>query len=451
MNALQKKILEQKKNVKKNVDPRRFVKSSLFNETFVLRDVDKDMKSFWEDEEYGFMEFWTHFCEYADHFNSLDKEDMNARVTYDEIILPMLQVLGYGEIGNEGLDHFVKLESFNIKTPNGLKEIKPPLILVDKASDKKYLQDKKNASDFINRFKDKVMLPLVFDYFDSMADQEKGEFAKNKSFSDSEDDSTAYLNINQRAVEYLNNINNSQDFSITTDGARWRLVHKLKTKEDSSLAYEFDLSYFLGLFHGATKDENEESNEFLNSVKWFYWFFSKKGLCDQGLGFVSTLESKSKKYASDIEEDMKMRFVHSVTICTNGYASSFSKKSKKNLDLDLIVKTSESLVFNIFFLRSCESKGAIPFHQGYKKVSLANLTNKIEGYQAKLTWKENELHHRKLETVIGKSLKEGGFEIYDHINYLFESIKRNDNGFGITGFVESIFCEDEFEYYSKYK
>jgi type I restriction-modification system DNA methylase subunit len=433
--------------------PSRFVKSSLFNEVFVLRDIDKELPYYWSNEESsGFMDFWTHLCMFAKEFNELGEEKFswNYRETMENMVLPMLEILGHGELDNKGLDHFLSHEEFEIPVINGnTTKLKIPLLISKSSSAKTDILNSKNKNDSLSELRKKSALPVTVDYFDSWADSKINKYNTTKAIDLKLRDEYSYLEKEIQCAEYLNLLD--KDFGISTDGARWRIIHKSKTKEDASLFYEFDLLQFLELFDGIDVASNTQNEMSLNCAKWFFWFFSKEGICGSGLSFLSEVESRTRKYADHIEEDMKTRFVYAVTLSVNGYLESFKNSSKSKPDLDLIVTTSESLIFNLFFLRSCESKGIIPFHQDYKKNSLANLISKIEYYKPTLSWTENLASLKSLEGVFGKTLAANGFEVYDHVHKLFEVIKNGDNGFQIQGFIETVFEKAEFELYSKYK
>lgn len=433
--------------------PSRFVKSSLFSETFVLRDIDKELAVYWSNEETsGFMEFWTHLCLFAKDFNEFGeaKYSWNYEETLNKLVHPILEILGHGEIGNIGLDHFLGHEEFEVPTLNGLKKkIKIPLLITKSASDKNEIIKNKNNLNILSELRKKSALPITVEYFDSWGDQKIKQYDFSKAISSDLKDEYSYLDKELQCAEYLNLLD--KDFGIATDGARWRIINKTKTKEDSSLFYEFDLLTFLELLGGVNADSNIQNETSLKCAKWFYWFFSKEGMYGSSLNFLSEVELRSIKYAEHIEEDLKARFVFAVTLAVNGYINSFHKKSIGPLDLDLIISTSESFIFNLFFLRSCESKGIIPFHHNYKQESLANLVSKIEFYNPLLSWNENSLSISGLKFIYKKELNPDGVEIYDHLHRLFETIKNGDKGFRIDGFIETVFESAEYDFYRKNK
>ena len=426
----------------KNLDIRRFVKSSLFNEVLVLRDIEKEMKHHWENEETSmFIEFWHHLCNFATDYNRNVSNDLNYDETYTYVIEPLLEILGHTEKGaNETL-----LTHNPLILPNSTGDkitINIPALVLRNQSDKsKIIDNEENINIFL---KENVVTTVVYDYYDSFADRKIGNYELSRALGSDKKDEFVHQEVNSRCIQYLNALNCS-DFGIVTDGAKWRVVSKNAGREDSSLMYEFDLKQFFGLFEGLKVEDIEESEVFLNISKWFFWFFRKESFDIKGFNFLSEIESKTKKYSSIIDEDMKTRFVHAVTIATNGYAKNVDGKC----DVNDIVNTSESLVFNLFFVRSCESKGAIPFHQDYKKISLANLIDKIEHYVPTLSWSENSLQLSRLSQLYNTEIKEGGFEIYEHIHDLFKIIKEGRNGFEIKGFIETVFGENEYEIFDK--
>jgi type I restriction-modification system DNA methylase subunit len=436
----------------KKIDVPRFVNSSLFNEALVLRDLEKEMSFYLADEEMsGFLEFWFRFCTFAVEFDKSRKDigNFDADKTLKNVVFPILDILGYGEKDNINLDTYLNNHTLSLANSKGERNnVTIPLCIFESSTAaKEILND--SITNIDSRVRENLSSIVIYDYFDAFADERIGKYDMSKSIPGEFRDEFYALDMTSRCVEYLNILH--KDYGIVTDGARWRILHREKTKEDSTLFYEFDLYQFLELFTGESLGDVEENPEYFRLAKWFYWFFSKKGLREQGLGFVEEVELKSRKYADSIEEDLKTRFVHAITIATNGYSRESQVFSESDLDLDLMVRTSESLVFNLFFLRSCESKGVIPFHQGYKTISLANIVNKIENYHPKLNWNENKMQISRLSSVFGCELTEDGSELYDHIHKLFRIVKDGKNGFGIEGFIETVFCEDEYKIYSEKK
>lgn len=56
-----------------------------------------------------------------------------------------------------------------------------------------------------------------------------------------------------------------------------------------------------------------------------------------------------------------------------------------------------------------------------------------------------------MKGIFGKNISENGHEIYDYLKSLHEIVESGDNGFGITGFVESVFYSNEKKLFKKYK
>lgn len=448
-----------KKNTKSNLDsgsinvshqfnPSRFVTTSLFNEALVLRDIDKELHHYWSNEETsGFMDFWTQLCMYSSSFNEYgeSKFNWNYEENLSNVVLPILQMLGYGELDNKTLNHFLYHEEFEVPTLNGTKsKIRVPVLIANNSSSKDELLKFRSSDGILSLLRKKCVVPVTVDYFDALADKKIGKYSPGKNVKHQFNDNFAFLGKEIQCSEYLNLLD--KEFGISTDGSRWRIIHKTKTKEDSTLFYEFDLLKFLEIFEGVDSSSIIQNESALNCAKWFYWFFSKEGLSSDGMSFLSEVEIKARKYADNIEEDLKTRFVHAMTITVNGYVEAVKNK-KLNSEINLIVTASESFIFNLFFLRSCESKGIIPFHQDYKKISLANLIAKIQYYRPSLTWNENMSSLQALASIFGKALDAEGFELYTHIQNLFETIQNGNNGFQISGFIETVFEKEEFSLY----
>src|ERR1022692_4302030 len=110
---------------------------------------------------------------------------------------------------------------------------------------------------------------------------------------------------------------------------------------------------------------------------------------------------------------MRGRFVAGMSIAVN---SIWKLANNNNIETDLenIQDIAESLIFNMLFIRSCESRRVLPLHQAYIPVSLHNLLGKLRDFQ---TTEESfsETTKLRLKSLFKCALAEDGFEIFDYL------------------------------------
>ena len=203
MNSIQN-VVESKKE-RGNLEASRFVKSSLFNEVFVLRDIQKELKHFFDDEEMsGFYEFWIRICSFAEEFNSKKEKLENSDIagTTKELIIPVLELLGYGERNSKGLDNFLEYSNLSLPTQAGVEEsIKVPLLVMDSASKRESFEKAINSPDRLIKLRNCTTVPVVTDYFDAWADLRIDKYNSNKGLNVSNKDNFSYLDSTARCVE----------------------------------------------------------------------------------------------------------------------------------------------------------------------------------------------------------------------------------------------------------
>ena len=98
--------------------------------------------------------------------------------------------------------------------------------------------------------------------------------------------------------------------------------------------------------------------------------------------FLDEVLKESRKYIDSIEEDLKDRFISAMNITCNGLLRAAKENGTITKptedDLKLIRTVAESHLFNILFIKSCESKGILPVKAPeYYKISLTSVIDRI--------------------------------------------------------------------------
>ena len=437
---------------KRKFHPQNFVHTSLFSEVYIFNDLPIQLNGIWDriEDRGRFDEFFTHLVTLMSSFSPVEAYKWNHTETLKNLIYPMLEILGYGDFESS---HHAFLDNHQISFINSEGnqiDLKPSVLICEDESGKNYIK-KSTKGNIKSELEKYLKLPIVTSYYGATFDRKSAKYNIMKDELGKRGDVYTNLGPNDHAIEYLNILGTT--WGIFTDGAIWRLYRKDASTTDSEKYYEFDFSELYNLYRTSKDDASDEHSEFFEVAKYFFWFFSFESLV-KGFSVVPFAESvyqKSQVYVDKIEEDLKERFVHAMTITCNGFLETLRKKNALE-DIRLIAKTSESLIFNIIFIRSCESRRVLPLHQDYLHVSLKVLIDKIKHFSSSDAYEVSErLVKQNLNDIFNKIISDDGTEIYDHIQKLHSIVDKGDNGFGITGFVESVFYPDEMLFYKKYK
>jgi adenine-specific DNA-methyltransferase len=452
MSAVLKNQVELPLQDRRKFKPQNFIHTSLFSEVYVFNDIPMQFKSLWEriEDRGRFDQFFSGLVTLMESFSLEDAHKWNHTETLNNLIFPMLEILGYGDAKSKN-NSILENCNLSITNEDGSQiELKPSILFCEDEAGKNYIKNSTKTSSKAE-LKKYLKLPIQTSYYGSVFDRKSNKYEFKKDEVGKRGDVLTNLGANDQMAEYLKIFN--VDWGVFTDGAVWRLYRKEMSVSYSEKYYEFDFNDLYNLYRTSAEHQHDEHSEFFEIAKYMFWFFSYDGLIKgpSVVPFTEKVFQESQKYVANIEEDLKERFVHAMTISCNGYLESAREKNH-DLDLKLIAKTSESLIFNLIFIRSCESKRVLPVHQDYIHVSLKALVDKIRHFSYNNEYDASaKIVMNSLKDIFNKIIKDDGHEIYDYVQRLHTMVESGDNGFGITGFVESVFYPEERAFYKKFK
>lgn len=432
-----------------------FWKSDLFDRTYLENDVPVVFKEMWETDEAGpFYEFTNDFMNLCEELKGEKLSSWNEQNTINKVIKPVLKMLGYFDKCSQFNEPYLENEAFTVQEHGEAVSYRPDLILVDDPKELKHIQTKK-GEEKLEKAQKFVILPIEAKYWERITDKENLKAKEDrKRVAKTEDrDETSAMEFDDQTLKYMDIL--EKDYGILTDGKVWRLYNREISTQNKNRYFEFDLGKLM--FHvqgGIDKDQNAYSI-FVANAKYFYHIFSKSSLHGKNK-FVDQLLEFSKKYVSQVEEDLKERFVKAMSIACNGFKDS-AVSAKENVDHELIRNVAESHLFNILFIRFCEVRNILPVKQdptGYRLISISNVLDKLVEFDPEL--EEDGLNLEKLkENFKSFSYRPDGTEIYDGLIKLTKivqdgSSKEYDN-FEIEGFKETIFSKDEWKFALNHK
>ena len=424
--------------------------SRLFNDVYLERDLPEQEKFIWESENYP-------------EFNILMKELINLAEEYGEEgckqsswsetetinrwIKRVLAALGWEDKREVQDDSYVEQASF---THDG-KTYKPDILIVDRPTDADYIRKEKGRGR-LREARHSVLVPVEAKYWNRLEECRQNLGEKREKTNTESDNFSKTRTPNQQIVQYMKILD--KDWGILTDGACWRLFNKEVSGEDTNRYYEFNLEALICCL--ATKENEADMDAVTEAAKYFYFFFSKQAIApEKGVPLVKKVLEYSKKYINKVEEDLKDRFMKAMNVACNA----FYAKSKES-DIDMIRRVAESAMFNIFFIRSLESRSVLPTKApDYRKISLSAIIDNIENFDPD---KDSEINIRNLKQDFSNSngssfsYLEEGTQLHDRIVRLTKIIHdgkspKDDFGFEIEGFRESIFSSNEWSFFKSTK
>lgn len=457
MSRTAKKTIEHEAQPQLLVDSKRdtnpYWKSTLFSDVYLKNDVPREYKSIWEDDEYGpFYEFYQGFinlCHETDHeaFEKWREAD-----TVKNWIVHVMDLLGWENNSERRQNSYLDNETFSNKENGRTQTYRPDLVYFDKPTHKAYTQkekdnDKKLLEVRSSRTGAKIIVEAKYwDRLSSISDSKK-EAKQN--------DSASSLGPELQTLKYMDLF--QHDFGILTDGKTWKLFHRELSQGIDNRSFDFDLGNLRELALDLDSHGNEE--RFRHFAKYFYYFFAKQSLVhssdNKTVPFVYEIFDYSKKYALSIEDDLKKRFIVSMGVTCNALKES-CELEQENLDLEMIRNVSESHLFNILFVKSCEVRRILPITSTqYLRLSLHEVIETLDAmsFDPDKDWDD---YLRDFKYTFGKKFDWDGFEIFNRFINLYEIIhdgtaKSKDFGFEIEGFKESVFKKDEWRFAKKHK
>lgn len=437
---------------KRKFKPQNFIHTSLFSEVYVFNDLPTQFKNIWDrlDDNGRFDEFYDHLLTLMSSFTPSQAHKWTHSETLTNLIFPILEILGYGDYSAKN-NSYLSNHSISLIGEDGSQiDFKPSVLICEDEAGKNFIKNA-SKSNVKAEMKKYLKLPLITGYYGSSLDRKSGKYDLKKDEVGRRGDVFTNLGPNDQMSQYLNILGLS--WGIFTDGAIWRLYRKEASSIDSEKCYEFDFSELYNLYRTSESNAHDEQSEFFEIAKYMYWFFSYSSIVKgpEVIPFIESVYQSSQIYVSNIENDLKERFVHAMTIACNGYLKSVRSKNSVP-DIRLITKTSESLIFNLIFIRSCESRRVLPIHQDYWHISLKAVIEKIKHFSYSDNYDASaKLVKMSLKDIFQKIITDDGFDLYDYIKRLHLTVENGNNGFGIEGFVESVFYPEERAFYNKHK
>lgn len=422
-----------------------YVHSSLIHEVYLTNDLKSDFPRYWGVtgmSDSGFDLFFQGIKELSLKVSELADRQLNHDETLDELILPVLNSLGW----EKAEVIFKKNLLITDKNGDGLA-IKPTALLFKNESESNsfftHFQSSSKPVPEINT------IPVSTSYFGSWSELKSGKHDKSREQYGKFGDMFTTLGNDEQTYNYLTLLGSEWGFS--TDGHSWRLIKKSAFSIDHNKFFEFNLWSFLNSLATARPHEEDALIEIL---KHFYWFFSKESHQLSKPNQISLTWERSQRYADNIEDDLRARFVAAMSIAVNGVWDG-SKENNISLDLTETQNLAESLIYNTLFIRSCESRRILPLHQTYLPVSLHNLVSKLRDFEPSCN-DIPEATNNRLESIFSKKLDQDGHEIFHYLINLFEltnDSKRKSEvlGFSIEGFTENFFADSDWSLIKRIK
>ncbi|MCB9093347.1 MAG: N-6 DNA methylase [Halobacteriovoraceae bacterium] len=276
-----------------------------------------------------------------------------------------------------------------------------------------------------------------------------------KNDKDIEGKSASSQGPERQLIQYLNTYN--KKLGILTDGRNWHLFYRDLSDSEIVRSFKFDLFQLADISQQVLEEENEVQFEVFARI--FYFFFSKETHIkdpDTSTSILDNVFDDCDKYADLMDKALKPKFLQAMGLLTNSIKRSYkgNKKATKK-DIELIRASSESLLFQLIFIKSCEMNGILPMEQEpYEAISLKstieclfnfspkNLLSKESSYGELEKLKSNFKHKMKF-TFEGNDIHKDIIKLINKINNDMTSLK-------IESFVETCFEKHEFDFLKKY-
>ena len=357
--------------------------------------------------------------------------------TQTSLVLPILKMLGWNK--DNGFD-LIQRKVFNVFDTLGDSKVIIPPILVS-TSDLNSEIDFSEPLNGINFLQNHVTLPVVSDYFGEWGDTKAGLVDRKRRNQDLEKDSYISYGPDARIEKYLSIV--QSDWGVATDGYRWRIYKRSELNLKSDHYFEFELG-LLANFAKTISKENQQAWMILSLVAdLFYAIFSHESHKIGPVPAINRMFAQSRQYSDTLEEDLKERFVHTITIACNGYLGDCSKKEFENRK-KVVAKTSESLIFSLIFIRACESSRILKLHESYLGKSLSIIIDKIRHYNPEVGFESSfGIVKENMRSIFGKKIKDDEYDIYRHIVSLHDLLERGKNGLRINTFRNVIYSQSE--------
>ncbi len=432
-----------------------FWQSTLFDEVYLQNDVPVKHRDLWEQDEAGpFFEFCAQFQSLCSELKNIDLGSWSERNTINRIIKPVLRMLGYFDKCSPNQEPWAEDESFSLKEDGELKTYKPDLIIVNDPRELQHIE-RKRGQEKLEEARESVIVPIEAKYWDRIEDirQNSSEDTKRADKKDQSDSARA-LDFEEQCLKYMEILH--KDYGILTDGRTWRLYNFELSSGSYHRNFQFNLGHLMRHVNAGLDKDPQDDKTFRENAKYFYHLFCKRAFYNEegNERLLDSLLSDSKKYGR-VEEDLKDRFVKAISFACNGFLKSAESKGLTP-DVNTIRNVAESHLFNILFIKHCESRNVLPLKQSpeYRAISLSNTVDKLEHFRP--TREEDDLNLPALKRMFSRDFtySQEGTELYDRLLQLtsiLQSGSKKHQAFEIEGFQESIFSEEEWNFAQKHK
>lgn len=450
--------------------------STLFSNVYLRNDLKRDFSEKWEKDyddqvfdtegntvKRGFYHFYNEFRNISNSLRGLSQKKLSETDTITKIIVPLIDALGwYDKCSNNVEEPFAAETSFTVKATPKNKTYRTDMILVDEPQEAGFISDSDDSETRKKEGRQYCIAPLEAKYWNRIVDREKSNLSEDKKRANKAGDDTGLsTSFNDQILNYMNILH--RKWGIVTDGNIWRLLNSEISGESAQRCFEFRIESLLDQEAKIESGQIDEA-EFMENAKYFYLFFGKASFVKDELGkiFLDEVLKESRKYIDSIEEDLKDRFISAMNITCDGLLRSAQNigtiKVPTNDDLKLIRTVAESHLFNILFIKSCEARSILPAKSpSYYDISLTGIFDRISVFEPeKYTSKtEKEYFDKKLSNSLKlHNYKSSGTALYKNLIRLTDVIhhgaNRDDFGFEIKGFKESVFSDEEWSFAKKH-
>lgn len=434
-----------------------FKQSNLFHEVYLNVEVPHKFNDLWNPRDpKEFDNFCNDFRNLCANYDFKDFESWSEMDTIQNWIIPVLEMLGYYDKCDKGTKPFSLDSSFTYEK----KSLRPDFIVVDRPTDLKRIKSSDNSPEQkLSEAREYVKLTIEAKYWDRLEEYKQNNPEDKKRADNKKPNASESKDPVEQALEYMKMLHN--DWGILTDGKVWRLYHRELSDDAQKRCFQFNLGYLTKFAQNGLSDTSEEQKLFIENAKYFYYLFNKNAIFGkEGKGkLLDHLIEYSKDYVHKIEDDLRNRFVQAMTTFCNGFHESMGKP-KSEEKLDIIRNVSESHLFNIMFIKSCESRLILPMKGDYVAKSLTRMVQCLKKYKPERGFDDHNLE--MLQRAFGNQTDENAFdfswdgtELYERLLDLTEFIQKGTNAkfknFKIAGFTETVFSKEEWVTAQKFK
>lgn len=426
-----------------------FWMSSLFNEVYVRNDVPLLYGKMWDGDK-EFEDFHNGFHNFVLEQSVERANTWSESDTITNWIVPIMELLGWHDRCEGRQTPYIEELSLSLPEGGSNKTFRLDLAYLDEPKLKQYIKGETNPESRLREARNEhtgVQMVVEAKYWDRLEHYRQNiKEDQRRSIAKSADTERA-LSPDDQIIKYLDIL--QRDFGILTDGKTWRIYHRELSVGDVRRYFEFDVGNLADLVSGGL-DNRERRDEYLGQARYFFYFFRKSAFVQKGaaLPFVYEVLEYSKKYASSVEEDLKRRFIQAMGVICNAFSSQASTEQE---DIELIRNAAESHLFNILFIRSCESRKILPLHAtDYLRISLTEIIESMDHMRFDPD-KDLSVFDKYFKIGFGNDFKLSGYEIYDRLIKLYQVVHEGGAGFGVRGFQETLFEKREWAFAVKYR